>query len=209
MNFFARVGLAVSLAVLAACAVPTPPVKPTAHLGLNPTMTGTVPNYIFGAKPLDIKAFLFVFEAGSIAANGNFSVTLPSSGIPDFDVLPVCTSGMITATPSDVKASQVSTTVTQSDEIPFPAALGQTWNEYSRIFVNQDVVLNGSCRYLTNQNGTTNSDTYNNLVLKVGWNEITTRVTLNNANNLFEQDRVITLGIPNLQPWRLTASDLL
>jgi hypothetical protein len=208
MNFLVRVGIVASLVVLGACGAPTPPIVPKGHLGLNPTITGTVPNYSFGAKPLDIKAFLFVLEAGAIAANGNFTVTLPATGVPDFDILPACTSGTITAIPNSVKAAQVSTSVTQSDEAPFPAALGQTWNEYSRIFVSQDVVLNGSCRYLANVNGTTNSDTYNNLVLKQGWNEITTQITRNNANNLFEEDKLITLGIPENQPWRITSSGL-
>jgi hypothetical protein len=202
-----RVGIgAVLVLALVACPAPTPP-STSPHLGLNPTITGTVTGYSGGAGSIEISQAPFFANAGTIASNGAFSVTLPSSGFPLFAVLSfanncVAGSGSISVTPNDAKYSFVDARTPDgkyfSQNEPSQLGVGAVNLERKRLFVDKDVVISGSCT-IKSFGGSTSVDTYPNISLKAGWNEVTFKLTTTAS---LENDSEMLLGIPGNQPWR-------
>lgn len=184
----------------------TPPANTSPHLGLNPTITGTVVGYTGAAGKIEIRAAPFFADAGSIAANGAFSITLPSSGFPLFAISGfasncVAGSGTISITPNDAKYSSVDARSPNggaiSQNAPFLSGLGAVNLSYTRLFVDKDVVINGSCTRKS-FGGSASMETYSNISLKAGWNEVTYKNTTTASP---EDDFEMLLGIPSNQPW--------
>jgi hypothetical protein len=204
-----RVGIGAVL-VLALVACPTNPVTPpntSPHLGMNPTISGTLVGYTGGAGKVEIEALPFIADAGTITANGAFSVTLPSSGFSLFAVSSfanncVTGSGSISVTPNDAKYSFVDARTPDgkyfSQNEPSQLGVGAVNLERRRIFVDKDVVISGSCT-IKSSDGSTSVDTYPNISLKAGWNEVTFKLTTTASP---ENDSEMLLGIPGNQPWR-------
>ncbi|MFN3265335.1 MAG: hypothetical protein ACK41E_00695 [Deinococcales bacterium] len=202
-----RVALIVALSVaLVACpsGSVTPPPNTSPFLGLNPTITGTLVGYTGAAGKIEVRAAPFFADAGTIAANGTFSVTLPSSGFGLFNLSEIgnCNTGTgtISILPNNAKYNYFEARLpnggylSQSDNIKSGA--GQVSIQRFRWFVDKDVVINGSCTIGTS--GSKGVFSYNNLSLKNGWNEITAQYTGNNTNGW---DVVYSLGIASNQPW--------
>jgi hypothetical protein len=207
VNNTSRVGLGAVL-VLALLGCNTPPAGTQGpHLGMNPTIVGTLVGYTGGAGKVEIEAPPFFANAGTIAANGAFGVTLPSSGFPLFAVSSfanncVAGSGSISVIPNDAKYSFVDARTPDggyfSQNEPSQLGVGAVNLVRKRLFVDKDVVISGSCTKKS-FGGSTSVDTYSNISLKAGWNEVTFKLTTTASP---ENDSEMLLGIPGNQPWR-------
>jgi hypothetical protein len=192
---------------------PQPPLSDSPHLGLSPTITGTVAGYPFGQSTIELSGGLPLprLEAGSIAPGGKFSVTLPANGLSTFsNTNYTCVTGSITTVPAETLGSILEAgsgfgNITQSEEQPQNPVPGQSYLEHYRYWVDQDVVINSDCQALTNTvSKTSKLVSFKDLSLKKGWNEVTVKRTFNATSDFDEE---FSLGIPSNQAWRLGGTE--